>query len=246
MVSREEGGLQEGTRYVMEKRGIKADVALIGEATNLDLNLACRGRIVVDLTVRGRSAHAANANEGINAIVKMSKVIDAIQRMKLTDHEFFGPTTQTITNILCQPGILNIVPNRCSISIDRRISPGDSLEKTKAEFQALIDQLKRGDPEFDADVETGKFSIPGYRPPEESVIKLLQESAQYVLQKRPRLSHYIFGTDGSYISGVAGIPWFGFGPGNEVNAHTVNDHIKIEDLVIASKVYAMFIVDLLS
>ena len=246
MVSREEGGQQEGTRYIMEGRGVKADIALIGEATNLDLCLACRGRIVVDLTVKGKSAHAANAGEGINAIVKMSKVIEAIQYMKLPEHESFGPTTQTITHITCQPDILNIVPNSCSISVDRRISIGDSLEKTKTEFQALIDRMKASDPEFDAEVETGRFSIPGYKPPEDSIIKSLQESAQYVLRKSPRLSRYIFGTDGSYLSGIAGIPWFGFGPGAEINAHTFNDHIKIDDLVKASKVYAMFIVDLLS
>jgi len=245
MVSREEGGLQEGTRYVMENRGIKADIALVGEATNLEINLACRGRVIIDLTVHGKSAHAANAAGGINAIIKMSKLIDAIRRMKLPEHTFFGPTTQMITRIACLPDVLNMVPNQCSISIDRRISPGDNPEKTKAEFQTLIDQLKADDPEFKAHVETGRSSIPGYLPPEDSTLKTLQESAESILRKRPRLSRYIFGTDGSYISGVAGIPWFGFGPGDEANAHSVNDHVRIEDLVNASKIYALFIIDLL-
>jgi acetylornithine deacetylase/succinyl-diaminopimelate desuccinylase-like protein len=176
----------------------------------------------------------------------MNKMIDAIENMKLPTHEILGPTSQAITNITCQPGQLNMVPNLCSISIDRRIAPGDSLEKTKAEFRAIIDQIKTQDPEFDADVETGKLAIPGYKPPEEPVVELLRESAKHILGKSPRVSHYIFGTDGSYLSGVKSIAWFGFGPGDEANAHTVKDHVKIDDLIAASKVYALFIIELLS
>lgn len=246
MVSREEGGLQEGTKYTIEKGGLKPDIGLIGEATNLDLCLGSRGRIAVEVSVKGKSAHAANPSRGINAIVKMNKMIDAIENMKLPTHEILGPTSQAITNITCQPGQLNMVPNLCSISIDRRIAPGDSLEKTKAEFRAIIDQIKTQDPEFDADVETGKLAIPGYKPPEEPVVELLRESAKHILGKSPRVSHYIFGTDGSYLSGVKSIAWFGFGPGDEANAHTVKDHVKIDDLIAASKVYALFIIELLS
>lgn len=246
MVTREEGGLQEGTKHTIERGGLKPDIGLIGEATDLDLCLGSRGRIAVDVSVKGKSSHAANPSRGINAIAKMSRMIDAIEKMELPTHEILGPTSQAITNITCQPGQLNMVPNQCTISIDRRIAPGDSLKKTKAEFRAVIDQIRARDPEFDADVETGKFAIPGYKPPEESVIESLQESAKYVLGRSPKISHYIFGTDGSYLSGVANIPWLGFGPGDEANAHTVNDHVMIDDLVAAAKVYAMFIVELLS
>lgn len=246
MVSREEGGLQEGTKHAIERGGLKPDIGLIGEATNLDLCLGSRGRIAVDISVKGRSAHAANPSKGVNAIVKMDKMIDAIENMKLPTHEILGRTTQAITNITCQPGQLNMVPNLCSLSIDRRVAPGDSPEKTKAEFRALIDQLKASDPEFDADVETGKFAPPGYTPPPESVVETLKESVEYVLKRPPQISHYIFGTDGSYFSSAANLAWFGFGPGDEANAHTVNDHVMIDDLVAASKVYAVLIINLLS
>lgn len=246
MVSREEETQEEGTIYVMEKHGIKADIALIGEATNLEICLGSRARITIDVSVKGRAAHAANATRGINAIVKMNKMIDAIGRMKLPTHEILGPTTQTITNITCEPGQLNMVPSLCSILIDRRISPGDSLEKVKAEFKSVIDELKADDPDFDAVAEPGRFPLPGYKPPDKSVIKKIQESADYVLGRTPKIGVYIFSTDATYLASVADIPCFGFGPGDEANAHTVNDHVVIDDLVAASKVYAMFIIDLLS
>jgi acetylornithine deacetylase/succinyl-diaminopimelate desuccinylase family protein len=246
MVSREEGGLQEGTKHAIEAGGLRPDIALIGEATNLNLCLGSRGRIVAEVKVKGRLAHAANASRGINAVVKMQKLVDAVGRMDLPTHEILGPTTQTITNITCAPGQINMVPDLCTIIIDRRISPGDSLEKVKAEFQAVIEALKREDPEFSAEVETGKLAVPGYKPPDAEVLARLSGAAARVLGKRPLTTRYIFGTDGSYLSGTADIPWFGFGPGDEANAHTVNDHVEIEDLVTASKVYAMFIIELLS
>jgi acetylornithine deacetylase/succinyl-diaminopimelate desuccinylase family protein len=245
MVSREEGGLQEGTKHTIEAGGLRPDIALIGEATNLNLCLGSRGRIVVEVKVKGRLAHAANASRGVNAVVNMQKLIDAVGRMSLPTHEILGPTTQTITNITCSPGQINMVPDLCTITIDRRISPGDSLEKVKAEFQDVIDGLKRENPEFSAEVDTGKLAVPGYKPPDPEVLARLSNAAALVLGKRPLTTRYIFGTDGSYLSGTADIPWFGFGPGDEANAHTVNDHVKMEDLVTASKVYAMFILELL-
>lgn len=246
MVVKEENGLQEGTKYTIEKGMLRPDIALVGEATNLNISLGSRGRIGVDISVKGKSAHASNPLRGVNAIIKMTKMIEAISNVKLPAHEFLGTTTQAVTNITCQPGKLNVIPDLCSISIDRRIIPGDTLEKTKAEFRAIIDKLKAEDPEFDADVETGKLAPPAYISPTEPVVKVLQDSAEYVLGKKPELSKYTFGTDASYLSAVAKIPTIGFGPGDETNAHSVNDHVKIDDLVAASKVYAMFIIDLLS
>jgi acetylornithine deacetylase/succinyl-diaminopimelate desuccinylase family protein len=245
-VVREEGGQQEGTKFCIENGGLKPDIALVGEATDLNFCLGSRGRIVVDVSVRGKSAHAANASKGINAVVKMSKMIEAVNRMKLPMHEIFGATSQTITNISCRPGQLNMVPDLCTISIDRRISPGDSLEKTKEEFEDLVAAIRKDDADFSAEVETGKFAMPGYKPPDQDVMQRLRCAAEQVLRRKTKTGRYIFGTDGSYLSGVADIPWFGFGPGNEADAHTVNDRVLIEDLVNAAKVYAHFIVELLA
>ena len=163
----------------------------------------------------------------------------AIAIAEANTHEILGPTTQTITNIACQPGQLNMVPNLCCISIDRRIVPGDSLEKTKTEFRAVIDELKAKDPEFDADVEVGKLTLPTHVSPQEPVVSVLQRAAQYVMGKSPRLSKYTFATDATYLGPIAKIPTVGFGTGDEANAHSVNDHVKIDDLVVASKVYAL-------
>lgn len=246
LVSQEELGLQGGTKYVIEEHGLKPDIALIGEPSNLNICLGCRGRIIVEVSVKGKSSHSAYPSKGINAINKMNKMIDAASHMKLPSHDVLGPTTQAITNITCKPGELNMIPSLCAITIDRRMVPGDSMEKTESEFSAVIDHLKTVDPDFDAHVKASRLVLPGYQPPEKSILHSLQESAKIVLGKSPRMTNYLFGTDGSYISNFAHIPWFGFGPGSETDAHTVNDHVRIDDLIASAEVYAQFIIALLS
>jgi putative selenium metabolism hydrolase len=246
MVVKEENAMEEGTKYTIEEDGLKPDIALVGEATNLNISLGARGRIEVDILVRGRSAHASDPSRGINAISKMTKMIAAIPKMKLPRHGFLGFATQAVTNISCQPGRSNVIPNLCTISVDRRVIPGETPEKIKADFLNVIKRIKLRDPEFDADVKTGKSTLPGYISPSDPAVKILQSSSMYVLSKKPKLSKYTFGTDASYLSTIAKIPTVGFGPGDEVNAHSVNDHVRIDDLVAASKVYASFIIDLLS
>jgi acetylornithine deacetylase/succinyl-diaminopimelate desuccinylase family protein len=246
MVVEEEKGLQEATRFTIESLSAYPDIALVGEATNYNVSLGSRGGIAVEVSVMGKTAHAANPSEGINAILKMNKVIDAIQRMKLPSQEFLGPTTQAITNITCSPAQLNVVPDLCTISIDRRIVVGDNVQSTKKEFQKVIDRLKAKDPELNAKMEARMRGLPTFLNDKEPVVKMLQGCVDRVMGRRPQLSSYRFGTDASYLGAVAKIPTVGFGPGDERNAHTPNEFVKIDDLIIASKVYALFVLRLLS
>jgi acetylornithine deacetylase/succinyl-diaminopimelate desuccinylase family protein len=246
MVVEEEKGLQEATRVTIENLNTYPDIALVGEATNYNVSLGSRGGIAVEVSVMGKTAHAANPSEGVNAIVKMNQVIDAIQRMKLPSHEFLGPTTQAITNITCSPAQLNVVPDVCTISIDRRIVPGDSVQSTEKEFVKVIDRLKAKDPELNARVKARMQGLPTFMSEKEPVVKMLQGCVETLMGKRPQLSSYRFGTDASYLGAVAKIPTVGFGPGDERNAHGPNEFVKIDDFILASKVYALFVLRLLS
>lgn len=246
MVVDEEKGLQKGTRFTIERLKTSPDIALVGEATNYDVSLGSRGGIAIEVTVIGKTAHAANPSEGVNAIVKMNKVIDAIQKMKLPSHEFLGPTTQAITDITCNPAQLNIVPDACTISIDRRIVPGDSVQSTVKEFEQVIDRLKAEDQQFNAEVKARMQGLPTFLSEKEPVVTMLQRCVETVTGKSPHLSFYTFGTDASYLGAVAKIPTVGFGPGDERNAHGPNESVKTDDVIMASKVYALFVLRLLS
>jgi acetylornithine deacetylase/succinyl-diaminopimelate desuccinylase-like protein len=124
--------------------------------------------------------------------------------------------------------------------------PGESVQSKEKEFIKMFDRLKTKDPELNAEVKTRMRGLPTFMSNKEPVVKMLQGCVETVMGKRPQLSSYRFGTDASYLGAVAKIPTVGFGPGDERNAHSPNEFVEIDDLINASKVYALFVLRLLS
>ena len=243
-VSLEEAGRGEGIKRLLEKEKIRADMAISGEATNLQVNLGHRGKLEFDVLAKGRTTHGSTPSLGINAIFQMKKFIEKLQTAyTLPVDPFFGTCTVTAIDISASPGRLTpIVPDRCNLVVDRRYLPSESAESVKRELENLIAQIKAEDPRFEAEVRVAKDFPPYYCNPEEEVVKLLQGASRKVLQKEGGFGAWRFGVDGSFIH-RAGIPCAGFGPGNEDLAHTPEDHIPVDDLIRAAKVYAQAIVD---
>ncbi len=76
-------------------------------------------------------------------------------------------------------------------------------------------------------------------------MQAVSQAVRKSLGYRPRLERWAFSTDGVYTMGVAGIPTVGFGPGDERFAHTVDDQVRVDDLVAASQVYATLALQML-
>lgn len=233
----EENAALEGTRYTIEKDGIKPDYALVGEATGLNVSLGSRGRIELELTSKGRTAHASTPSKGINAILKMVKLVGFLEGMKLPTHKFLGDTTQTITNITCSPGKTNVIPDLCTVTIDRRIVPGEAEERVIRDFAELFS--KSGISEEEYGVKVVKYAPPAYVPPDNAIVKAASKAAESVTGKNPALVKYRFGTDASYLSTIARIPTVGLGPGDETLAHSPNENVPIDEVIAAAKIYAI-------
>ncbi len=240
----EENAALEGTRHTIEKDGIKPDYALVGEATGLNISLGSRGRMELELTTRGRTAHASTPSTGINAILGMVKLIGRVEGMKLPRHEFLGGATQAITNIACSPGKTNVIPDLCTITIDRRIVPGETPENVQKEFEDLFRSMM-SEMGTNAEVKVSKYAPPAYVPPDNVIVKATFETVASVTKKNPELIKYRFGTDASYLSTIAGIPTVGFGPGDETMAHSPNENVPINEVITAAKVYAVLAANLL-
>jgi acetylornithine deacetylase/succinyl-diaminopimelate desuccinylase-like protein len=110
--------------------GLRADYAVSGEATGLEVYLGHRGKSEWQVTTKGRPCHAANPAGGINAIIQMNRFINAMkQSYTLPTHQFLGDATWTIIDISSNPGALSpIMPDRCRAIIDRRFLP-ERLER---------------------------------------------------------------------------------------------------------------------
>ena len=235
----------EGTSYVLDHDGVKGDLAVSGEATDLGVYIGHRGKYNVKVTVKGKTSHASNPESGINAIYKMQEFLARLRReYELPSHPWLGDCTYSVVDIMASPGWVSpIVPDRCSIIIDRRILPGESKEKILGEFDTLIARHKEQDPQFEAETEIVTYTLPMFTDPQAPVVESMLHAREKVLGSRGSLGTWQFGTDAPYIM-ERGIPCVGFGPGDERFAHTPEEHVPVDDVIQAARVYAQLIEDI--
>src|SRR5258706_10424367 len=136
----EENG-QAGSR-ALAASGLKADLAIVGEPTCLQVVTAHKGSLWLQLETRGKSAHGARPEVGRNAVHAMARVVDLLEteyaaRLRRRRHKLLGCATVSVgvINGGTQP---NIVPDRCTISIDRRTLPGETESGVQREIHSLL------------------------------------------------------------------------------------------------------------
>ena len=242
---------------LIEEEGIRPDLVVLGEATDLQVSRGQRGRMEIKITTRGKASHGSAPHRGDNAIYKAARLIQQIENMAkdLPSHEVMGQATLAVTYIENTGGSRNVIPDSCSFYIDRRLVLGETEESVLAPISALVEQSG-----IDADVvltEHRSTSWTGYdcRMPEYYPAWLIDEDSPLVqamvgairksLDFTPVLRQWDFSTDGVYSQGTAHIPTLGFGPGDEQYAHTINDQIRLEDVFKAAAVYAQLAEDIL-
>lgn len=240
---REEEGRGEGIEHLLA-RGLRADMAISGEASRLQVYVGHRGRTEWRFRFHGRTSHASNPGRGINAIWKMNRFLNLLQEhYRPPEHPFLGRGTYAPFDVMASPGHLTpILPDVCDLYLDRRYTIDESPASLAVEFQALLDLARKGDPEFVAEMENTKVFPPLYCPPEQPIVRHLQSARTKVMGAESELGAWRFGVNGSFLH-QAGIPCAGFGPGDEMFAHTPDDHVAIADVLTAARVYAQVMVD---
>lgn len=230
----------------------KPDIVIIGESTELNLNIGQRGRAEITIETYGKTAHSANPEKGINAIYSMQKVLNGLKNIPLKTHPILQKGIFEVTDIKSSPYPgASVVPDYCKITIDRRLLVNETAESVLKPFQDLVDGLAKEDDQFKAKVSitngeevcyTGEKIgaerfFPGW------VVDEDDKRTQAVLKKLhengipSKISHYSFCTNGSHYAGEAGIFTLGFGPSRENQAHVVDEYIEISQLIEASEGY---------
>ena len=232
---------------------VKPDFVVIGEPTRMQVYRGHKGRVELKVTSTGKSAHAASHHLGDSALYKMLGVISGIRDLDahLKNHEFLGKGTIMVTDTRISTASINAVPDGFTIFIDRRLTFGETKEEAVQQVRDLIpgylrDQIRVEEMFYDEPSYTGfVFPVDKYYPAwalEEShpIVQAGQETIKQLWNESRPSGKWSFSTNGTYWAGKAGIPSIGFGPGDEVHAHTILDQVKLDDLVAATEFYAMF------
>ncbi|MGI8643743.1 MAG: M20 family metallopeptidase [Thermomicrobiales bacterium] len=230
-----------GAGYIVREGHVEADFVIVGEQTRNQICVAERGAVGVSVTVFGAAGHAAAPWEGVNAIEGMGRVLTALREelwpiLAERTHQYLPHSTATISMI--DGGVkTNVIPDRCEIHIDRRILPGETPESVTAEILAVAERAIA--PGGGLRVEaTPKTSRPARESdPEALVGRALQEATRF-LGSEPVLTGFFAGTDGKHFA-PKGWPTMVVGPGQPETAHTPDEWVGIEEVLEATKLYAL-------
>jgi putative selenium metabolism hydrolase len=230
----------------------RPDVVVLGEATDGGLYRGNRGRIEALIRTRGSSCHASAPGRGYNPVYDLAPMCSEIEKLnaKLGWDEFLGAGSIALTKISCDTPSLNSVPSSATLYIDRRLTIGESADDAMDELRSLPSVLALGAEVELLSCETTSFTgmtltMPkAYRTwvvPEESIaVQAGLDAGEQALGRRPHTGAWVFSTNGVASMGKLGIPTIGYGPGNEIHAHTVADQCPVRDLSDAMAFYAGF------
>ncbi|MBP1620846.1 MAG: selenium metabolism hydrolase [Acidobacteria bacterium] len=235
--------------HLIEREGVRPDVVVLGEPTDLDVFRGHRGRMGIEVVTRGVSAHGAHCERGVNAVYKLAPIIADIEALnrRLPDDPFLGKGTVTVSWVDCTSPSFNAVPDTARVVLDRRLTAGETPERALAEIRALP---HLGDAEvrvldWQGTSWTGRTlrqeqAFPTWVLAEDHpLVRGVARAAEAVLGRAPAISRWTFSTNGVATMGRLGIPTVGFAPGREELAHTTGEWVAVEDLVTATAVYSL-------
>lgn len=237
-------------QYIVNESKIKPEFVVITEPTSLNIYRGHRGRMEIKVSVSGISCHGSAPERGDNAIYKMAPILLDLQELhpKLKDDAFLGKGSLTVSEIFYSSPSRCAVADGCSISIDRRLTAGETYLSALEEIRNLPSVQKAN-----ATVEMYTYERPAYTGlvyPTESffptwvlerehiVCNSTVDAYKGLFGTEPLVDKWTFSTNAVSIMGRYNIPCIGFGPGHEEEAHAPNEKTWASELVKAAAMYA--------
>lgn len=242
----------EGTEDIV-LRGPKADMAIVGEPTDLEIQPSHRGLEWFDIHFYGKAAHGGQADQGINAISMAARFVnllesDLLPRLKAKEGRKTLPPTLNVGAIRGGQQSSSVA-DHCVVKIDRRWTPEEDLKTVFQEIYDLFDVLKKADPRFKAELKrdvTGMKTmthVPNYVPSDHRVVTSLKESVAMVTGEPAKLTSFFGWTDASLMTHFGKTPTVVFGPGGK-GAHSRTEYVLTADLQKCMLVYAATAMDI--
>lgn len=240
-------------QYIVKEDKIIPDAVLLTEPSNLTISIGQRGRMEMEVRTEGISCHGSAPERGVNAVYKMAAIIQEIEKLNpaLTDNPILGKGTITITEIRSTAPSLCAVADSATIHLDRRLTQSEtaksaikevySLPSVKA-AQAKVTLLEYKEKSYTGLVYPTKAYFSHWLMDKtHPLVQSAIQAYQFQFQEKPKVDKWIFSTNGVATMGMFNIPTIGFGPGNEVHAHSPTDQVPVDHLVKAMEFYSSFI-----
>jgi putative selenium metabolism hydrolase len=240
-------------KYIIEEENLKPDCVIVTEPTNLNIYRGHRGRMEIEVSFFGLSAHGSAPERGKNAIYMASKAALEIEKLneRLADDSFLGKGSVTISEFVSSSPSLCAVSDFAKIHLDRRLTWGEDKELALNQVKEIVKGMNAKVKllTYEKTSFTGlKYGMEKYYPTwkieeDHPVIQKGVKAYKDLYKQNPVVDKWTFSTNGVIINGLHKIPVIGFGPGVEELAHAPNEKVPIEHLVKASAFYANFILN---
>ncbi len=237
-------------QYIINEDGLKPEMVVSTEPTDGGIYRGQRGRMEIRVAVRGISCHGSAPERGDNAIFKMGPILNELRALheNLGYDEFLGKGSLTVSEIFYTSPSRCAVADSCAISIDRRLTWGETWEGALQEIRNLpavkaanaeVSMYKYDRPAYTGLVYPTDCYFPAWVVPEEdNSVQAVANAYRKLFNEEPRIDKWTFSTNGVSITGRYGIPTVGFGPGMEKEAHFPNEKTWKDHLVKCAAAYA--------
>jgi succinyl-diaminopimelate desuccinylase len=229
-----------GSRHFLAEGGMEGVGALvIAEPTRLDLVPLHKGAFRVEVVTRGRAAHGAMPETGVNAVLHMLEYLRALPDLDLSgpQHPLLSGVTLSINRI--EGGFrTNVVPDECRATIDIRTLPGQDHGSLLVVLESLAARLGEAIDDFSAAVEVIQDVAPVETPLDHELVRAVERAATLASGTPPRIRGVSYFSDASVLQPATGVPTVLFGPGDDAVAHRTDEHVSVSDLVAAARVFA--------
>ena len=236
----ETGGLA-GMGYLVKQGVIKADFSIITEPSQPHfVRIGHRGVLWVEVVTKGKTAHASMPYRGINAFKKLVRVAQGLEELerelegKITAAPVMVPEEKHPT--LCIGSVVhggvktNVVPDECSMMLDRRLIPEETTQEAFEEIRGLVEALQRDDPELQVELSR-HLNIEAASIAADSLLSQTVATCHaQVYGREPAIAISPGFNDTHYMIREMGIPALTYGPGTTGTAHAPDEYIVIEDL----------------
>jgi acetylornithine deacetylase len=218
----------------------RPDAAIVTEATELDVCLAHKGFVWIEVETLGRAAHGSRFDEGIDANLRMGRFLSRLEELerelrRRPGHPLVGPPSLH-AGTLRGGTAPSVYAASCRLEVERRTVPGETEASCLAELQAIADELAAADPTFQARLRP-LLTRPAFEVPADAAISsAVFAAATEVLGHRPAGIGHTFWMDASLLA-EAGVETVVIGP-HGAGAHADEEWVDLDSVVRLSEILA--------